>query len=148
MPRTKHGYAMPSNPLARTHRVWRGIHNRCYNCESKAYPRYGGRGITVSHAWRNFEQFVADMGPAPAGMTLDRRDNNKGYSKANCRWATYTTQNRNRGVYNRKFTLAGETLCASAWADRAGISRQLFHYRIANGWSLAETLAPAHSAKR
>ena len=77
--------------------VWSGMISRCHNSRNKAYQNYGGRGIIVCDRWRgSFEAFLSDMGPRPKGMTLDRENNSKGYSAENCRWATYTQQNRNR----------------------------------------------------
>jgi len=71
--------------------------NRCNNPESQRYGDYGARGISVCAAWMNgFDAFMDDMGPRPAGMSLERIDNEQGYCKENCIWATDTTQARNR----------------------------------------------------
>ncbi len=70
---------------------------RCLNPENKSYADYGARGITVCERWlKSFEDFYADMGPRPEGMTLDRRDSTKGYSPDNCRWATHLEQRLNQ----------------------------------------------------
>lgn len=69
---------------------------RCTNPKHDAYADYGGRGITVCERWaKSFSAFVDDVGPRPAGTTLDRRDNSKGYEPGNVRWATSAEQNRN-----------------------------------------------------
>ena len=77
--------------------IWQGMVQRCCNENSKDYPRYGGRGITVCVEWRNsFEAFRAYVGERPAGMTLDRIDNDRGYKPGNVRWATPKQQQANR----------------------------------------------------
>jgi hypothetical protein len=74
---------------------WKGMRVRCSNPKHHAYYRYGGRGISVTPRWESFENFLTDMGPRPAGTTLDRRELNGNYCKSNCRWATVVEQNRN-----------------------------------------------------
>jgi hypothetical protein len=69
--------------------------NRCYNKNSEAYHNYGGRGINVSDEWHDFEAFYKDMGDKPEGLTLERVDNDAGYSKDNCVWASRKAQVRN-----------------------------------------------------
>jgi hypothetical protein len=76
--------------------LWQAALKRCLNPKSKEFKNYGGRGIAVSDSWLKFENFIKDMGPRPAGLTLERRNNNLGYSKENCYWATRTEQSRNR----------------------------------------------------
>lgn len=76
---------------------WRAMIDRCCNSNSAGFDRYGGRGIVVCDAWRrSFKQFFADMGARPAGMSLDRIKNDRGYFPDNCRWATAVEQSVNR----------------------------------------------------
>lgn len=76
---------------------WRGMKDRCNNPNHVRYARYGGRGITICERWQSsFEQFLADMGPRPPGMTLDRINPDGNYEPDNCRWATSHEQAVNR----------------------------------------------------
>ena len=92
---TRHGYAR-GGKVAREHAIWRGMITRCTNAKRKGFADYGGRGIEVCARWLQFENFITDMGAAPAGYSIDRIDNDRGYEPGNCRWADAKTQARNR----------------------------------------------------
>ena len=79
-----------------THSSWKWMMSRCFDSWNASYPNYGGRGITACERWLKFENFLADMGARPDGMTLDRIDGGRGYEPGNCRWATRAEQNANR----------------------------------------------------
>lgn len=93
---TKHGYKRDDRPIPE-YWLWQAMHNRCRRKASKHYKNYGGRGITVCMRWSSFEHFLRDMGRRPSPeLTLERIENDKGYSPTNCKWATRTEQVRNR----------------------------------------------------
>lgn len=77
--------------------IWVSMKQRCLNQNHPAYYRYGGRGVTVHPRWIvSFPAFLADMGPRPDGLTLERAKNELGYSPENCRWASRSDQAKNK----------------------------------------------------
>lgn len=93
----KHGMSNTS-----IYKRWESILQRCTNPKSKNYKDYGGRGILVCEEWLDFNRFYQDMGDIPfTGATIDRIDNDKGYSKDNCEWTNYSTQLANQRVKNK-----------------------------------------------
>ena len=121
----------------RTYNIWCGFVKRCENAKEPAYAEYGGRGIKVCARWRKFENFLADMGPAPAGRSLDRIDNDGDYAPGNCRWATRAQQARNtsRTIF---VTVAGERLCVKDWADRLRMKASTIYAAKARGINLTK----------
>lgn len=117
-----------------TYTVWKGMIARAHTASSHDADRYYGRGIRVCERWQIFDNFFADMGERPAGMSLDRIDNDGDYSPENCRWTSMKEQARNKSN-NRMLTANGETMCVAAWAERMGVSRQALRYRLEAGWS-------------
>jgi hypothetical protein len=120
---------------------WQNIKQRCFNSKAAHFDRYGGRGITVCERWLVFENFVADMGERPPGMTLERIDNDGPYSPDNCRWATRKEQSNNR-FCNVRLTHNGETLTISQWSERTGIHHHTLFQRLSKNLSAEEILDP------
>jgi hypothetical protein len=77
------------------------MRQRCEDPRHKSYNRYGGRGIKVCERWQTFVNFLADMGPKPSDLQLERVDNEKGYEPGNCVWATRSEQAKNRRARER-----------------------------------------------
>ena len=120
--------------------VWLSMRERCTSTNHPSYKNYGGRGIKVCDEWMNdfitFYNFAIQNGYVE-NLTLDRINNDKGYSPDNCRFITRKEQNRNYRK-NHNITYKGETLCLSDMADKYGINRGTVLYRIRHGKTLDE----------
>lgn len=132
------------------HRIWTSMRERCNNPECWDYPRYGGRGITVSPRWDDFSTFATDIGPRPSSAhSLDRIDNDRGYEPGNVRWVLLTLQARNKSN-NRVLTFAGRQQCVSAWSQETGIPIRTIRSRLdRSGWTVDKALStPVKPTKR
>ena len=119
---------------------WADMLQRCNNSNRPNYVDYGGRGITVCAAWRDFDVFFRDMGPRPPNTSLGRINNNEGYCPSNCRWESSEQQNYNKRS-NRLLTYKSRTLPATQWAKEIGISPITLLTRIYRGWSVEDVLS-------
>jgi hypothetical protein len=90
-----HGH-LRDGKQSREYRSWMAMMRRCFNPNFVHYSRYGGLGITVCERWRDFRNFLADMGQRPEGKSLDRINSDGNYEPGNCRWATALEQRHNR----------------------------------------------------
>jgi hypothetical protein len=93
---TRKGWRSP------TYLTWEAMRRRCDDPENISYARYGGRGITYPRKWIKFENFLRDMGERPPNKTLDRKNNDRNYSKSNCRWATRSEQRLNQSYVHKR----------------------------------------------
>lgn len=136
------------------HKCWDTMISRCYNKKRESYNAYGGRGITVCDEWlgsnpkgfSNFYDWAMANGYSdeklPNGRrkyTLDRIDNNKGYSPDNCRFVTDEVQMENKRD-RLKVWYNGEFMLATKVAELNGIDKRLFSGRIRNGFSVEKAL--------
>ncbi len=114
--------------INRTHISWMSMRSRCLNSKNLRYKDYGGREITVCRRWREFKTFLLDMGEKPKGLSLERKDNDKGYSPDNCKWAAPIEQ-MNNTRRNRLFIAYGPDgqeeigKNQSAFARKFGLTR-------------------------
>lgn len=121
--------------------VWNAMKKRCRTKTATGYARYGGRGIDICSRWEKFENFLEDMGQPPSReLTLDRINNDLGYFKENCRWATRDQQNSNKRN-SRLFEINGERLTIPQIARRFGVSSTALRHRlVVRGMSISEAL--------
>ena len=140
--RTTHGLAKTG-----TYSSWLAMRRRCSSPKHPHFDRYGGRGITVCAEWEaSFEAFLSDMGIRPTGMTLDRKDNELGYFKDNCRWATKSEQNANQHHPKRpgkgvRLAHDGKELTVLEWSQLLGIPVPTLRKRLKKEWSIDRVLS-------
>jgi hypothetical protein len=124
---------------SKIYKAWSTMLQRCGNPNHTYFKHYGGRGIAVCERWQSFENFFEDMGNPPAGCTLDRIDNSKGYSKGNCRWASKKMQGNNRRS-NIVLEYKGQSMTVTQWGEVTGLGKQIIRNRLARGWTVEQAL--------
>ena len=128
----------------RLYKCYKLMKNRCYNENNIRFYLYGGRGITVCDEWlgengsKNFIEWSLNNGYNER-LTLDRIDNNKGYSPENCRWATRKQQSNNLRT-NRKFIINGKEYTISEISEKYNIPYTTLYGRIRNNWSIEKCI--------
>lgn len=139
-PVREHGKRGMSERL-RTWHVWNNMVKRCTNSEHPAFKQWGGRGIRVCDRWlASFEAFVADMGYAPLGRSLERVDVDGHYEPGNCTWVTPSEQARNT-TRNVLISSGGRQQILADWAAETGLPAQVIFRRIYQyGWSVERAL--------
>lgn len=121
--------------------TWANMMSRCHSPTNRKWNYYGGRGITVCERWHSSENFIKDMSPRPSSKhSLDRIDNNKGYSPENCRWATHRVQCRNKRN-NKIITFEGVERPLWEWAEKLNISPKTIKSRLRLGWCAERALS-------
>jgi hypothetical protein len=110
----------PRDPI---YSVWGTMIQRCHNPRNRQYKDYGGRGIGVCERWRNsFHAFASDMGPRPSGdFSVERKDNDAGYSPSNCHWATRAEQNSNKRNCIHVLSVSGRRITLREYCRQHGM---------------------------
>lgn len=120
----------------RVYHIWLNMRARCFCPTDTAFRHYGGRGIAICPEWDDFVVF-RDWALANGyadNLTIDRRDNDQGYSPGNCQWITHAAQQANRRNVRRDYP-------SRQRAEALGVRADTYHWRVRNGWpvEIAET---------
>lgn len=117
--------------------------SRCTKPNNPVFASYGGRGITVCNRWMSFDNFLADMGVRPDDLSINRIDNNLGYSPENCEWADSKAQNRNK----RNTIRCDDGVALVEKIDANGLDYSRVYQRVRNGVDF-ETAKSSENLKR
>lgn len=144
----RHGYCKTLKP-PRVYNIWQCMVQRCINPNNPRYKDYGGRGIQVCEKWRKFQNFLDDVGDPPTKThSIDRINNNKGYCKSNCQWATSKQQSRNTSR-NLSIFFDNRRQCLHDWAKELNIHPSTLRNRIYKlGWSIKKALTTPVKQRR
>lgn len=123
-----------------TYKIWAGMKSRCLRKKHESYKNYGGRGIKVCKRWMKFENFLADMGERPRGLSIDRINVSGNYERKNCRWATAKEQANNKRKV-RLITHDGVTMSFNQWCRLRNLSYMALHARLVRGWSFGDAIS-------
>lgn len=134
-----HGQSAPDHRTA-VYRSWESMKSRCRNHFDPSFKDYGARGIVYADDWESFEVFFKDMGERPRGKTLNRINNDIGYCKSNCEWATAKSQQRNKR--NNRMVLFNENeITLVELSEITGVPYQRLHERIVRrGWDVNDAI--------
>ena len=127
-------YDTTTGKIKRSYRKWSSMHQRCSNPNHERFCYYGGKGIKVCARWSGkfgYQNFVADLGEPPAGLTLERKNRHKDYEPGNCCWATWKEQAANRDKTGPPINPNSKR----QKAIRAGLPYPVVIGRIRSGWS-------------
>lgn len=126
-------------PITSEFRAWLNMWQRCTNPKNPSFRLYSSR--TPPEEWRDFEVFLAHIGPKPSPkLSLDRIDNDKPYGPGNVRWATSSEQCNNTSR-NRKITYEGKTLTMAQWERELGMNTSTLRpLLVKHGWSMEKAL--------
>jgi len=130
------------------YKTWQGMKQRCLNTKHAQFKNYGARGIKICERWLNsFDNFYADMGPRPTGLTIERIDNNGNYEPGNCKWADRREQRLNQRTchYLEK---DGLRMTVRDWAKHLDLHESVLHYRLRIGLPTEKVLMPKRETQK
>lgn len=142
IPRQENPYIIIGVPSRKLYQAWKDMNKRCHGVTKNENDRwYRERGITVCQRWRDsFHLFYKDMAPSwVAGLTLERSNNDLGYSPENCRWATMLEQSNNQ-VKNVFLEHEGRRMTIAQWAREKGINYHRLYARLRKGKSIDDLM--------
>lgn len=129
--------------------VWYAMWARCTKETHPQWKDYGGRGIKVTDSWKDFQQFLTDMGERPKGYTLERLDNTQGYFKENCIWASWEEQSLNKRKRSDNTTgITGVAYSSRDGAYVASIKVNSRSYHLYQGPSIEAAVAARKTAEQ
>lgn len=125
------------------------MRDRCRQSKRSDWSRYGGRGIKVCKRWNKFANFLADMGPRPERMTIERKNVHGDYRPGNCCWATAKEQANNRTSSHLEVVF-GETKTAMEWSEdpRCAVCYDTLLARLSRGWDPEFAITAPPRARR
>lgn len=127
----------------RLYRIYHKIKQRCYNENNDGFHHYGGRGIRMCEEWKkDFISFYdwALVNGYEENLSIDRINNDKGYSPCNCRWVTQKQQTRNTRR-NRRFKINGESKVLKDWCEIYGVDQTTVRMRLERGYPIKQALS-------
>lgn len=132
----------------RLYNIWHGMRKRCKVVSHNSFRYYGERGISVCPEWETsfdaFRDWAIKNGYSD-NLSIDRINNNLGYSPTNCRWVDGKMQGRNKRN-NKRYFYRGENLTAAEWADQQGLDVRILRSRLNSGWPIERALTePLHT---
>ena len=145
----KRGNPIHNKSNTRLYRIYKKMVRRCYVKDDPAYNNYGGRGIDVCDEWKNsfsaFCDWAVNNGYTET-LSIDRINNDLGYSPSNCRWANRKEQSNNRRS-NRMFEINGVKKDLTQWCEEYGMPYNRVWSRISNGWDIKDALLYKEDAR-
>ena len=145
--RAGHGLSRVNGKKRKLYSVWSAMRDRCNNKNNRHYNRYGGRGLRVCQEWDRYQAFHkwATESGYETGLTIERINNDDGYSPANCRWATRAEQAKNTCAV-KMHHLDGENLTLAEISRKVCINKDTLRSRLRKGETIKEAVRTRRGA--